>query len=130
MHYSNRQLCEIARHLIKEGFFFYRMSFVWGDTPSFRNVPGSAFYFIAGEEILTPQQMHAFLVHSWKPAAQEEIMFFKNRLAAHFAALSKDVPDWSGASLGEMLDGSVVIAARRPERVATREGSFAFSGGK
>ena len=137
MNYSHRQLDEIARHLIKEGYFFYRLSFVWGDTPSFRNVRGTHFYFIAGEEVLTPRQMHAFLVHAWKPTAPEEIMFFKNRLAAHFVALPKDVPDWDGASLREILEGvagaSVVRHAQQlAESLGTRarEGAYAFGGGK
>ena len=138
MKYSNRQLDEIARHLIKDGYFFYRLSFVWGDTPSFRNVRGSAFYFIAGEEILTPRQMHSFLLHSWKPTGQEEIMFLKNRLAAHFAALPKDVPEWSGPSLHEMLGGAPVAAPamamamqprEREQPVETREEVYAFGGG-
>ena len=136
MTYSHRQLDEIARHLIKEGYFFYRLSFVWGPTPSFRNVRGTHFYFIAGEEVLTPRQMHAFLVHAWKPTAHEEVMFFKNRLAAHFAVLPKDVPDWDGASLSEMLDGSAASVVRHAQQLAeglgtrARQDAYAYGGGR
>ena len=103
MNYNRRQLDEIARQLIKDGYFFYRHDFVWGFTPAFRNTKGTHFYFITKEEILTPRQMYTHLVKTWCPASAEEEMFFKNRLTAHFAALPGSVPIWSGLTPAEML---------------------------
>ena len=103
MNYDRRQLDDIARYLIKEGYFFYRHEFVWGITPSFRNVPGTHFYFIANNDVLTPRQMYTHLVKTWHPTAPDDVMFFKNRLTAHFAALPRDVPDWRGASPARMI---------------------------
>ncbi len=102
MHYDRQQLDDIARHLITLGYFFYRHEFPWGVTPAFRNVPGTRFYFIAQGEVLTPRQMHAHLLRTWHPATKEEIMFYQNRLGAHFAALP-DVPAWAGASPAQMI---------------------------
>jgi hypothetical protein len=103
MHYDRRHLDDMARHLLKAGYFFYRHQFPWGVSPSFRNVPGTRFYFIAEGEVLTPRQMHAHLLRTWNPETQEEVMFFQNRLSAHFATLPGDVPDWDGASPEQMI---------------------------
>jgi len=107
MNYTRRQLDEIARHLIKDGYFFYRHEFVWGFTPSFRDLKGSRFYFIADGEILTPREMYAHLVKTWNPRTTEETMFFQHRLTAHFAALPASVPRWSGLTPVEMLSAEV-----------------------
>jgi hypothetical protein len=107
MNYTRRQLDEMARQLIRDGFFFYRFDFVWGFTPAFRNVRGTEFYFIANGAVLTPRQMYTHLVKTWHPTAPDEQMFFRNRLTAHFAALPRDVPIWRGASPTEMLSTDV-----------------------
>ena len=103
MNYTRSQLDTIARQLLKEGFFFYRLDFVWGRTPSFRNAGGTRFYFIHHGEILAPWQMLSVLRESWRPTILDEVMFAKNRLVSHFAALPSDIPGWSGPSLREML---------------------------
>lgn len=107
MNYNRRQLDEIARQLIRDGYFFYRHDFVWGFTPAFRNVRGTHFYFIANGEILTPRQMYTHLVKTWRPGTTEEQMFFQNRLTAHFAALPGSVPSWNGLNPVEMLSSEV-----------------------
>lgn len=107
MNYTRHQLDEMARQLIRDGFFFYRFDFVWGFTPAFRNVRGTEFYFIANGSVLTPRQMYTHLVKTWHPTAADEQMFFRNRLTAHFAALPRDVPIWQGASPAEMLSTEV-----------------------
>ncbi|MGC4073045.1 MAG: hypothetical protein QM760_11080 [Nibricoccus sp.] len=107
MNYNRRQLDEIARQLIRDGYFFYRHDFVWGFTPAFRNVRGTHFYFIANDQILTPRQMYTHLVKTWCPASAEEQMFFQNRLTAHFAALPAAVPSWHGLTPAEMLSSEL-----------------------
>ena len=124
MKYDRQQLDDIARYLIKEGYFFYRHEFAWGVTPSFRNVPGTRFYFIAGGDVLTPRQMHAHLLRTWRPATREEVMFFHNRLSAHFAALPGDVPEWTGASPAQMVSPGVFSGLR--EMAGQPDGAFAM----
>jgi hypothetical protein len=117
MPYDRQQLDDMARHLIRAGYFFYRHEFPWGKTPSFRNAPGTRFYFIADGDVLTPRQMHAHLLRTWHPTVIDEIMFFQNRLAAHFAALPGDVPEWTGASPAQMI---------APEKAADLAGVYAL----
>jgi hypothetical protein len=123
MNYDRRQLDDIARYLKAEGYFFYRHDFVWGVTPSFRNVRGTRFYFIADGDVLTPQQMYAHLVETWRPVAYDERMFFQNRLAAHFAVLPRDVPEWSGLSPEQMIS----IDVFSPTRVMTTQRDDAYA---
>jgi hypothetical protein len=112
MNYNRRQLDEIARQLISDGYFFYRHDFVWGFTPAFRNAKGTHFYFIATDQILTPRQMYTHLVKTWRPTSTDEEMFFQNRLTAHFAALPSGVPVWSGLTPVEMLTAEVFEGLR------------------
>ena len=112
MTYDRRQLDDIARCLIKDGYFFYGHEFVWGLTPAFRDIAGRHFYVIAGDEVLTPRQMYTHLVKTWHPSAPDAVLFFRNRLTAHFAALPRDVPDWSGPSPSEMISRSVFSHVR------------------
>lgn len=124
MNYTRRQLDQIARQLIRDGFFFYRLDFVWGQTPALRNVKGTQFYFIADGEVLTPRQMYTHLVKTWHPTATDEVMFFKHRLTAHFAALPGEVPLWRGATPAEMLAAD---AFQRQEAVSDQTaGAYAM----
>ena len=107
MNYTRQHLDEIARQLIRDGYFFYRHDFVWGFTPAFRNTKGTHFYFIVNAAILTPRQMYTHLVKTWCPETADERMFFQNRLTAHFAALPADVPPWTGLSPVDMLSQEV-----------------------
>ncbi len=110
MRYTRQQLDTIARHLLADGYFFYRHEFVWGYSPALRNTAGTCFYFVAGNRVLTPREMYAHLVRTWVPVSSEERMFFQHRLTAHFASLPQDVPAWRGLSVTEMLAADTCLS--------------------
>src|SRR4051812_25211936 len=114
MHYSDLQLRALSQELIKEGFFFYQLSFVWGCTPGIRNRSGTRFYFLVNGSIWTPMQLHGSLRETWRPTNQAEMLYFKNRLDAHFSVYPKEIPAWEGIDARQVL--------LNPERVVAMAG--------
>ena len=111
MHYSDLQLRALSQELIKVGFFFYQISFVWGCTPGIRNRGGTLFYFLVDGSIWTPMQLYGNLRETWHPANQAEVLYLKNRLDAHFSVYSKEIPSWEGIDARHVLLNSERVVA-------------------
>ena len=114
--YSEYQLSALSRELVKHGFFFHRLCFAWGVTPGIRNRSGTCFYFLHNDEILTPRQMLERLVGSWHPATAAEMLFYQNRLRAHFESYPKGIPEWEGLDIAEVLSRADAAMEMSPLR--------------